>query len=368
MFVLYRYRGPAVVLIALLVCLVVVDLSLTAAVGLTGRWLPGGEMPADLQVYRTTGGKLTGVTAGATPVGIGTGTPFGVMLGMSGLGASVDSRVVEDHDGLPVRWLNLHGWGGNLHVVRSIADLIPMSGLRPDAVVIALQTNMLVGQDFETAHGVIASNQGKRLKPWIWVYNNRVVVNHLTRAFELATKLELCRSLGFGLRAVFPPVPERPATPRNLPDSTAAQLEQKMDYGRKIGWFDPKRYSPDSPNARALVAVIRQARARGAKVGLILLPERSQYRAEIPPEAVRCLAEINRRDFPDDPVPVYDLRDRLPDDQFRDLLHVKTAAKERVSVLVGRCVRDLLSGHPSPDRLRAAEAGPAGGGDPPATP
>jgi hypothetical protein len=137
-----------------------------------------------------------------------------------------------------------------------------------------------------------------------------------------------------------------------LPPESAAERAERLELAQVLGWFDPGRYSPETPNSRALVELIREGRATGAKVGIILMPEHSLFRTRCPAEAGECFAKINRINFPDDPVPVYDLRDRIADDLFRDLLHPGVDAVEPISIPVGESVRDLLSGHPSPERLR----------------
>jgi hypothetical protein len=59
---------------------------------------------------------------------------------------------------------------------------------------------------------------------------------------------------------------------------------------------------------------------------------------------------------PDRGRPVYDLRDVIPDEAFTDTIHADFDAMEPTSIWVGRCVHDLLSEHPAPERLRAGEA------------
>ena len=125
---------------------------------------------------------------------------------------------------------------------------------------------------------------------------------------------------------------------------------------RKLGFFEPERYRPDSSNARTLVKLIRESRKRGAKVCIVLMPESSAFRRQVPVQGERRFAEINRLSFPDDPVPIYDLRDRISDDMFTDVVHPNVDAMRPISMLVGRCVGDLLSEHPSPERVRSEDA------------
>src|SRR5262249_52307255 len=93
----------------------------------------------------------------------------------------------------------------------------------------------------------------------------------------------------------------------------------------------------------SLVEIVQSSRDRGAKVAIILLPEHSLFRRLIPPEAVRCFDEINQTYFPDDPVSIYNLRDRLSDDLFHDTDHASVDGAEPVSEMVGECVHDFVT-------------------------
>jgi hypothetical protein len=351
---LSRYRGIAVVVGSLLVVWAIIDLTLTGLVGFTGCWLPNGEAPTDSQVYRVTGARISSMLLHPEPVGVGTSSPLGVLFGQSSLGSSVDTKVLEEHDALPMRWLNLHGWGTSINLMSDITELLFLSRLKPNVVVIAINPFMLIGIDFPTQHALLAKQEGKRLKAWIWLYNNRFVLNHGSRLLTHRIKLGLCRMFGFSFRSVFPALPEHvvPGPRKRLPAESPAAQAERLAWYQKFGWYDPGRYSPDSSNARSLVEVVRMSREMGAAVCIVLMPEHSAHRKKIPGEAIRCFAEINRINFPDHPVPVYDLRDTVPDDLFLDVVHPGIDAMTPVSILVGRCAKDLVSGRPAPERLQ----------------
>ncbi len=351
---LSRYRGIAVVIGSLLITWTIVDLALTGLVGFTGRWLPHAEVPTDSQVYQVTGARISSMLLHPEPVGVGTSSPLGVLFGQSSLGASVDSKVLEEHDGLSMRWLNLHGWGSSINLMTDVTELFFLSRLRPNVVVIAINPFMLIAADFPTQHALLAKQEGKRLKPWIWFYNNRYVLNHGSRLLTHRIKLGLCRMFGFSLRAIFPAQPElaAPGPRKRLPAESPAARAERLAWYQKFGWYDPGSYSPDSSNARSLVEVVRMSREIGAAVCIVLMPEHSAQRKKTPGEAIRCLAEINRINFPDHPVPVYDLRDAVADDLFVDVVHPGIDAMTPVSILVGRCVQDLISGRPAPERIQ----------------
>ena len=292
-------------------------------------------------------------------MGLGTDRPLGVLLGQSGLGTDVDARVLEEADGEAMRWENLHGWGSSVNLMVDVSDLLMLSGLKPNVVILGLSPVLLVGTNFVIQHPLLARQQGKWIKPWIWTYNNRLVVNHGTRLITNRIKLWLCRRFGFGLPAIYPPKPDTaPPTRRRVPRESARAEALRLETYEKVGWFDPGHYSPSSSNSRSLVKIIRDCRRLGATVGIVLMPETSLMRRLTPAEAVDLFAEINRIDFAEDPVPVYNLRSCVPDEMFHDVIHVNIDAMNAVSTLVARCVKDLLSAHPAPDRLHPCEDSP----------
>ena len=90
------------------------------------------------------------------------------------------------------------------------------------------------------------------------------------------------------------------------------------------------------------------------------MPEQSRFRRAIPPRAIECFDAINRANFPDDPVPVSNLCDRIPDPQFFDLDPTPMWKRwSRSRPWSPGALRDFLSGHPAPERLAV------GGGKPP---
>lgn len=359
---LARYRGPASVASGLVVAIVLLNVALTAALGFTGRFLPDGETPTDDGVFRETWSKIYPIFVppeeprGTTP------TPYGVMFGQSPLGAGVIASRVEEADGLPMRWYNLHGWGGSLNRTRDLVELAFASDMKPDVVLLCINPYMLIGHHFETEHRTIMKREGKFLKPWIWTYDNRHVVNHLSRLAWIRARMWLLKTFDFGFLKLYP----RPAEPgkvpprKRIPPMTPEEMRAKADDYRLIGWYDPARYRIDSTNSRSLVEIVRASRARGAQVAIILLPEHSLFRRLIPPEGVRCFDEINKAYFPDDPVPIYNLRDRLPDELFQDPDHASIDGMEPISKMVGECVHDLLTR----DAGRAKSAGGAPGDGP----
>ncbi len=354
-----RYRGLAVVLVALGLMLVLLDVGLSATVGFTGRFLPDGESATDSSVFKAVWARIVPLLLPgerSDPA-----KPLGLLFGQSTLGAGIDARLLDEADGLPIRWANLHGWGGSINRTRDLVNLAFISGLKPDVVLFCVNPYMLIGHDFEKEHRLVAERDHRSFKRWIWTYDNKVVMNHLVQHAMLQARIGLLKTFRYGFLSLYPMESAGPPRPREkLANLTPAEMDRRIQDARRLGWSDPAEYSPDNSNSRSLIGMVRKSRAQGAKVAIILMPEYSAFREMIPPEGVRCFDEINRRNFPDDPIPIYNLRDRIPDELFLDPDHASVDAMAPISKMVGACVRDLLSGHPDPQHLSVGEtAAPA---------
>jgi hypothetical protein len=357
---LARYHGLVIVACGLVVAVVVVDVALTAAVGATSRWLANGETPADSKVLNVTGATLSGIVAQGNPVGVGTATPLGVVLGQS-TAAAIKADVLEENDGVKMRWVNLQGWGGSIVRMNGGAQMLFASGLKPDVVVIAVNPYMLIGHNYEVEN--VPRERGRfvmAIKPWIWIYNNRILVNQFARDFIThSVRIVLFRWFSLPWTAYYAPDPnpwkKTEPVDKERPLS-AAQAQERLELFDRLGWYDPARYSPQNANSQTLVAIIRRLRRDGTKVYIVLMPETSRLRQRIPTEGARCFDKINQASFADDPVPIYDLRDRAADDWFQDPDHISRDRREPVTVMVAEQLREPLSGQFSAETRKAQES------------
>jgi hypothetical protein len=102
-----------------------------------------------------------------------------------------------------------------------------------------------------------------------------------------------------------------------------------------FGWFDPQRYLRPNYQADSLAQQIANWRARRSRVSVILLPERTVWRKQIPPEAKSTLLAVLRKKFGDQTPPVIDLRDTMSDEMFIDYAHLNEKGRAGFFSLVG---------------------------------
>ena len=345
---LTRYRGIAIAAAGLLACLVAGDATLTAAVGPASHWLPHGDYPADRSVLAAGGGRIAGAARDLRRDGAAPGKRFGVLLGQSTLECGIDPAGLDARDGLPYRWLNLFGEGGSIHKIDDLARLLFAVGPRPDLAVIAVNPYMLVGNNYDRVRGLEALATSNPFKPWVWTWENKVLVNYFAMMGVEEARQRLFRGAGLGVTALYPPDPapwqlaRRPAQHKG-----DRELIGRLEYDRGLGWLDPKNYSAEASNSRALAGLIRDCRGRGIDVVLVLMPLRRMLREALPPESRACLEAIAREATPGRPVPIVDLESEVPDAMFIDLDHLNTDGRDL-------CTRRLA------ERLGRAIGSPAG--------
>jgi hypothetical protein len=356
---LVRYRGIALVMGGILAAVVMVDAGLNATVGLTARWLPYHEYPTDTSVFDATGGKI--VAAMASERVQGRDRPLGVLFGQSTVGAAVDPRIMEHDVQPPMRWANLHGWGGSLNRTLDLSDMTLLSGLKPSVVVLGINPYMLVGRDYGATVGLEKKSVKRAIKERSWTITNYILVNYLIRYNILWAKFWIFDHFGQGIGAMYRPddglsgIPP-PALAQAGAGAAKAkervvsdgEVKARLVENRALGWFEPERYTVNENNAHSLAKIVHDWRARGARVIIVLMPEHSLFRNQFPAEATRCFAAINDKFFHDDPVPVINLRDRIADQRFQDPDHVNITGRQEASHLVAARVSELLT---SPSRV-----------------
>jgi hypothetical protein len=188
-------------------------------------------------------------------------------------------------------------------------------------------------------------------------FPNRTRVSHHVRGLAADAKRRLFAALGLGADSLYAPDSNPWAVRLLVADDDAPR---DHDAGRRVfvrdqpegpmregpggavkdkGWIEPSCYSADGDNARALIAIIREARARRIKVVILLLPEGSRLRAEVPPEAMDCLHEALRKGFGTDAPPVFDFRNLLADSSFHDTIHPDRAGRQATTRALAEALR-----------------------------
>jgi hypothetical protein len=125
-----------------------------------------------------------------------------------------------------------------------------------------------------------------------------------------------------------------------------ATLREEEQFFQDLGVFDRETYrnSPKAP--AALVDLVRDFRARGAVVVVVLMPENSRMRKRMPPNIIEAPTTPLQQAFGADMPPILDLREKVEDSGFVDLTHLNQRGSQRCSRLIGEKLRDYVPSRP----------------------
>jgi hypothetical protein len=366
-----RFKGIATMLAVVTLCLVVFGLMAQGLAPALARAMADGDSTMEGGQEAIVGGRISGVLAEARR-GMGNVSDLGVVLGPSAAGMDIDPRILEETGSplVPNRWLNLYANGANATDLRGLADVLFQSRIRIDLVVLAIDPVILARSDaylsdtttadirpflraYEAGHLTSARQElaALSLVPLHRMFPERIRIGHQSRVLVSWAKSRLFSAIGLGADSLYPPDLD-PWSVRLLIGDEAAEgsaananrrvtareiREGPMRNGlfgdlKDKGWYDVSSYSSQGRAADDLIAIIRRARAHGAEVMIMLVPERSNLRPRIPPAALRCFHETLDRGFRADAPPILDLRDAIADDQFHDDLHLRQSGRRQATL------------------------------------
>lgn len=358
MYDLRRLRGTLIALAGVAAALGGFGLVASSALGGRPRWLPASDSTMDTIRYTTMGGKIAAV---ARPGALPRGERLGILLGSSSLQCAVDpTRLGPPPDGRPIRWLTLLGEGANGADLRDLGRHLARGGLRPAVLVLAINPSLLarsteflsdpssfdlhiLREHLTTRHLGLAQRdvEAMLLVPWNRAFPQRTRIGHQIRLLIQATKMRVAGAFGLGFASIYAPA----ADPWVVPDWTdrdhapRSAIPMQMDGWRVRGWLDPASYALDGPNVLALMDLIRDARARGSEVIIVLMPEPSVLRDAMPAAARLTLDRALERHFGPASPRVFDLRDAMDDSEFWDTIHLDPHGKRVFTVRLSRAFR-----------------------------
>jgi hypothetical protein len=361
-FDLRRLKGLAAALAAITVVLVIFSALARGWAKSVSRVMTDGDSTMEGGQDSVVGKRLAGVVWEKRHKGVPGDLDMAVILGPSGVSKDFAPTLLEAAAGpqIPQRWLCLAGNGANTTDLRGLADLLTASRLHVKLLVLAIHPALLArsddylsdstnfdtraffaemeGGNFTTAKLELAALLQVSLNR---LYPERTRIGHHSRVIAAEVKRRLFTALGMGVDALFAPDPDPWAVNLPVEDNNWDQdaewrrqvnfrdiqegpmFEGRLGQVKDKGWNNLASYTADGANARNLVEMIRESRSHGSEVVLLLLPERSDFRSDMPVAAMNCLRETLHRGFPVNPPLVIDLRDKIEDDYFHDPVHIK---------------------------------------------
>jgi hypothetical protein len=349
-----RVRGSAAALGSLAVAMVAVCSMLALSIGLAPLSLLGNDWPTyTLVSHERTGKRLSGVLRDGLPPG----SRFGVMLGASTLECGVNPALLGPDGEMPLRWLSLSGKGTTDVDLEGMAELVFREGLRPEILVLALHPSMAacsddyLGDSDSQPEGVdtsalaqhVAARQWRELLSDLALLPRFVMRSAFPERRRLAFRLQyltlrartdLFQAIGLGAAVIFPP--ERDpwvVDPEwaNGPHLSQPGVAAAMEGFRQRGWFDAAQYSPNSRQTQAIVRLSERCKSLKISELIVLMPESSAFHALVPSQAEESLSVGLRSAMGKHAPPIIDLRHSIPEERFRDPVHVDRAGREILS-------------------------------------
>jgi hypothetical protein len=298
-----------------------------------------------------------------------------IVAGFSTAREGIDPALVEEGVHHRLRVLNLGSSGGSFRELNAYFDSLFRSELRPRLLILAVHPVWLAGRVVQAPTAPsprevmsIAAREGvwtaealsaarALITRWLWPLENQRRINTILRSELLLLRIRLGEAFALSARELFKSSTEDPWKTRIIYTADRASdefLARQMEYWEAFGWFDANRYSASGTEAIELAELLRKARSASARTALVLMPEPSDLRRRVPPDAERSIHQIVSKAGAD--VAVINLREALPDEFFHDHAHANKAGRECLSAIIADRVSRLLQ-YPGSEQSRRCYAG-----------
>ncbi|HVU88626.1 MAG TPA: hypothetical protein VHD36_15000 [Pirellulales bacterium] len=347
-----RYRNVAVVFLCIALAMVALDRALYFAFGSAPRWLVPEQKPIGWDIVDCTEKRFAALFEEYEWEAADLGEPLCVYFGLSTARLGIDPDVLAARTGHRMRFVGFHGNGGSIEHLMGMARPLLRSDFRPALAILALHPCWLAGQRSDGLQLEVPpavnwktrlTNKVRGLAHETWITSHRTFVNHFVRSGLYSLRETLFVDLDLPPNAFSAPDPDpwKPPkyfTGRRDPEYFLTQL----DRWKTIGWFDSESYTnPNNQNPQVLLDLIAKCHDRGTEVVIVQMPECSQFRALIPPEAEELLRKTLQRSAGGSNVVVWDLHDSIDDEYFHDTIHLGQEGRGKFSQRLSELVNSL---------------------------
>lgn len=265
---------------------------------------------------------------------VGSSRPLGLVMGPSSVRWGLRSKALEAADPSDREWFVFGGQGRSFAKLSFYARPVIAAVRRGDVVLVGIHPFHAAGEPAEGIEGVrdlfVAPHAGR-------------VGSAITRNAYLVREA-LMRAVGQRLSAWFPPA----ESAYDL-DPTGAERATRQAPAQPAGspyWGEASAYDPSQDESVYLLRTLRAFGEAGARVFLVLMPERLSVRQETPAKALASLQWVLDEARRSAPLVVMDFRDALPDEEFVALTHLRPEAAEKFSALLAEKLTELLATDP----------------------
>ena len=330
------------------------------------HWLFEQRKDAGFTTAYRTGGGIKNILGLAHPKRasdrLQPGQRLGLLLGPSVLWDGIDPyQLTAEMDG-PYRWANIPGSAFAEHYLL-LTRLIYGNGLKPEVLIVVANPGVLVlNLDDDEARVwydprllfkhlihrefkfVPADALGISYIPFRLAFPYRQEISTLFERTLFRTQVRMFEAWGSGLESLFAPNPE-PWRGGSAVDEPAAPVENAFILGgiKKLGWFEAANYRSDTLIFRSFAEIFRLAHANGTKTFIVLAPETSIYRAELPPGNAFHITHTLKDVLGEAAPVVLDFRSSFADDLFKNVNHLSPTGRVEMTARLAKVLKQYLS-------------------------
>ena len=267
---------------------------------------------------------------------------FVAIIGLSSAseGVTLDTLSEQVADG--TRVLGLAGGGRNMRDVARYAEPLLATQARPALVVLAISPFHLMDPPSSSDAFVRRLARAETLDELrgYWFISRRSDIKYAVDAG--IDRLQSSAFTWFDARVTDTRDPWREVMRMGLPQA-AGEADWRNNVARygERGYYEAENYRLSSEQPSILRSLIADLEARGARTLIVLMPEHSRLRAEIPDAPAMSLLT---RAVPDgEAIQIVDLRSAVPDSGFKDISHMNASGRESFGPRFAEAVSRVLA-------------------------
>lgn len=270
--------------------------------------------------------------------------PLIVILGLSSASEGIALEQLSS-PGAQIRYLGLVGAGRNMRDVRRYAQPLLDSNLQPQLVVFAINLFHLLDPPISTS-GILHQLNNEPANTELrgqWFFNHRSDIKYAVSALLFDARNRVFKAFDVRLDETGTD-PWREIVRMSLSQTVTEQQWQSnlRRYGER-GYYNSDAYQSSTKQSATLVSLIKEMQAKRMDIMIVLMPEHSILRVNIPTTAMHTLTAPLRHTFGKQSPAIVDMRDDVPDTGFTDISHMNREGRRLFSSLLANVITEHLT-------------------------
>lgn len=267
---------------------------------------------------------------------LGDSEDLAVILGLSSASEGIQMSLLADRVGTETRILSLCGAGRNIQEISRYASPLLDSDVRPSLAIFAISSFHLIDPlpvDRSLAN-LLESKRTRLELMGFWYWLRRQDVKYAADTFLVDARVGLFQLFDVHVDASGGD-PWRENVRMGLPAMrTDADWQNNLQrYGLR-GYYDADAFVRSDNQLSTFIELVAEFNARGSRIVIMLMPEHSSLRANIPDEIVGKLSAPLEREFSSGKPLILDYRSAIPDSGFGDISHMNESGRIAFSTML----------------------------------